>query len=214
MQIDVLHRNDLRIAAAGGAALHAEHRSQARFAQADDGLLADLVQRIAESDRGRGLALAGRRGAQGGHQNELAVGLVLQAVDVVERDLGLVVAVVLDARGGNAEAGGDFGDRLQGCALRDLNIGTHGYSQCGGGLDEAAPLRAARCRAPERSGPVAWLIAARNIARAIAVSWRHGEARNSGRQLAGRSGRFCRCAGMSPSADGPRSPWREEKLHR
>ena len=67
-------------------------------------------------------------------QDQLAVGPVLQAVDVVERDLGLVVPVVLDARGGNAEPGGDLGDGLHGRALGDLDVGTHVYSQCGGGL--------------------------------------------------------------------------------
>ena len=41
MQVDVLHRHDLRVAAAGGAALHAEHRAQRRLAQADQRLLAD-----------------------------------------------------------------------------------------------------------------------------------------------------------------------------
>ena len=92
------------IAAAGGAALHAEHRPQARLAQADHRLLADLVERIAESDRRRGLALARGRRAQGGDQNEFAVGLVLQAVDVVERDLRLVMAVILDAGGRNPQA--------------------------------------------------------------------------------------------------------------
>ena len=33
MQVDVLHRHHLRIAAAGRAALDAEHRAQGRFAQ-------------------------------------------------------------------------------------------------------------------------------------------------------------------------------------
>ena len=35
VQVDVLHRHDLRVAAAGRAALHAEHRAQRRLAQAD-----------------------------------------------------------------------------------------------------------------------------------------------------------------------------------
>ena len=133
VQIDVFHRHDLREAAAGRAALHAEHRPQARLAQADDRLLADLIERIAESDRGRGLAFAGGRRAQRRHQNQLAVGFVLQAVDEVEADLGLVMAVGFNACCRDAEAGGDLGDRLQGCALGDLDVGTHVYSQFDGG---------------------------------------------------------------------------------
>ena len=34
VEVDVLHRQDLRVAAAGGAALHAEHRTEARLADA------------------------------------------------------------------------------------------------------------------------------------------------------------------------------------
>ncbi len=41
MEIDVLHRHHLRVAAAGGAALHAEAGPEARLADADDGFLAD-----------------------------------------------------------------------------------------------------------------------------------------------------------------------------
>jgi hypothetical protein len=36
VQVDVLHRHHLRVAAAGRAALHAEHRAQRGLAQADD----------------------------------------------------------------------------------------------------------------------------------------------------------------------------------
>jgi hypothetical protein len=48
VEVDVLHRHDLRVTAAGGAALHAEHRAERRLAQADDRLLADVVQGIAQ----------------------------------------------------------------------------------------------------------------------------------------------------------------------
>ena len=43
MEIDVLHRHHLRVAAAGGAALHAEAGPEARLADADDGLLAESL---------------------------------------------------------------------------------------------------------------------------------------------------------------------------
>ena len=74
MEVDVLHRHDLRIAAAGRAALHAEARAERRLAQADAcALLADAVQPVAEADRGRGLALAGRRRVDRGDEDQLAV---------------------------------------------------------------------------------------------------------------------------------------------
>ena len=96
MQIDVLHRHDLGVAAAGGAALHAERRAERRLAQAQHRLLADVVERVGQADRRRGLALAGRRRRDRGDQDQLAVRLILQRLDVVHRHLGLVVAVGLE----------------------------------------------------------------------------------------------------------------------
>jgi hypothetical protein len=59
VQIDIGHRDDLRITAAGRTALHSETRTQARLAQADRGVPADEVHCVAETyGRGR-LALAG-----------------------------------------------------------------------------------------------------------------------------------------------------------
>ena len=78
VEVDVLHRYDLRMTATGGSALHTEHRTERRFAQADHGALADAVERIAEADRGRGLALARRRRRDRRHEHEFAVGPVAQ----------------------------------------------------------------------------------------------------------------------------------------
>ena len=95
VQVDVFHGHHLGVAAAGSAALDAEAGAEGRFAQADQGLFADPVHGVAQADRGRGLALPRRRGTDGGGQDQLAVGLVLQTVDVIQRQLGLVMAVRL-----------------------------------------------------------------------------------------------------------------------
>jgi len=129
MQVDVLHRHDLCVSAARRTAFHAEHRSQARLAQANHRLLADLVERVSESHRGRRLALARGRGTQRGDQNELAVGFVLQGLDVVERDFRLVMAVIFNACSRNPQAGGDLADGLEGGILSDPDIGTHDFSR-------------------------------------------------------------------------------------
>ena len=73
MQVHVLHRHDLRIAAAGRTALDAEIRPERGLADADDRLLADAVQAVAEADGGGGLAFAGRRRVDRGDQDQLAV---------------------------------------------------------------------------------------------------------------------------------------------
>ena len=78
-EVDVDHRHHLAVPAAGRAALDAEHRSHRRLAQRDDALLADAAQRVGQPDRGRRLALAGRRGRHRRDEHEVSVGPVLQA---------------------------------------------------------------------------------------------------------------------------------------
>ena len=148
MEVDVLHRHDLRIAAAGGAALHAEAGAERGLAQADRGALADAVQPVAEADGRRGLALARRRRADGGDEDELAVGTAVERADELGRDLRLVVAVGLEAFGRNAELRADLLDRLLRRGARDLDVALHrrhalSPSQRRGG-------RAARCLFPLR----------------------------------------------------------------
>ena len=125
MQINVFHGHYLGIAAAGGAAFHAEHRPQARLAQTNNRLLTDLVERIPETDGGCRLALARGRRAQGRDQYQLAIRFRRKAVDVVQRDLGLVMPVIFKARGGYAETRGNLANGLHGRFLGDLDIGWH-----------------------------------------------------------------------------------------
>ena len=125
VEVDVLHGHHLRHAAAGSATLHAEHGAEARLAQADDGLLADLVQCVTEADGGRRLAFAGGRGADGRDEDELAVRARGQAVDILQRDLRLVLAVLVQRVARDTEPRGDVGDRVHGGSLSNLDIGTH-----------------------------------------------------------------------------------------
>src|SRR5262245_12139951 len=126
MQVDVLHRHHLRVAAAGRAALHAEHRPEGRLAQADDRLLADVVERVPESDRRSGLAFTRRRRADRGDQDELPVLLPLERVEVLERDLGLVMTIGLEVLLGDAELlARHCGDALQFGGLCDFDVRRH-----------------------------------------------------------------------------------------
>ena len=61
VEVEVLHRDDLAVAAAGGAALDPEHRPERRLADVDRRPLADVVEALGEADRRRRLALAERR---------------------------------------------------------------------------------------------------------------------------------------------------------
>ena len=126
VQVDVGHRHDLAVAAAGRAALHAEDRAHRRLAQAGDGAASQPVQRVGEADRGGGLALAGRRRGQRGHQDQPAERPVGERGEVGQVDLRLVVAVrhqvlLLDPE----RLGGHLPDRSQRRGVRDLDVRQH-----------------------------------------------------------------------------------------
>ena len=73
VEVDVLHRHHLGVAAAGRPALLAEARPERGLAQADHRPPADGVERVAEADGGRGLALAGGGRVDRGDEDELAL---------------------------------------------------------------------------------------------------------------------------------------------
>ena len=126
MEVDVLHRQDLRVAAAGGAALDAEAGAEAGFAQGDHGFGADAVQRVAEADGGGGLALAGRGWGDAGDQDQGAVRFGIHRTDKIPLDLGLGLAVGDQGVGGDAGAGGDLGDGADCGGAGDFEVGAHG----------------------------------------------------------------------------------------
>src|SRR5262249_37050782 len=125
VQVDVLHRHHLGMAAAGGPALHAEAGAKAGLAQADDGLLADAIEAVAEADARRRLALAGRRRGDGGDQDQLAVRSVLQAFYELEGDLRLGRAVTIEMLVRNADLRSDLPDRPRLRGPGNLDIAAH-----------------------------------------------------------------------------------------
>ena len=122
MEVYVLHRHDLGVAAAGRPALDAEIGAERGLAQADGRLLADGRQPVAEPHRGRRLALTRRRRTDRRYQDQLAVGPVGEAFDEIGRDLRLVVAVRQEMFAGNAEPVADLPDRLLARGARDLDV--------------------------------------------------------------------------------------------
>ena len=112
VEVHVLHRHDLRVAAACGAALDAEHRPERRLAQAERDLLADVAEALRQRHRRRRLALACLRRRDRGDVDQLPV----RAVDASrsstdEVDLRLVAAVRLDLVGEQPGRRGDLRDR-------------------------------------------------------------------------------------------------------
>ena len=128
VEVEVLHRDDLAVAAAGRAALDPEHRPERRLADADRRLAPDRVQALGQADGRRGLALAQRRRRDRGDDDVLAArSLRLQAPDGLEGDLGLRRAVQLDLVIGQAQVTGDVDDRTRRDGAGDLQIGREGH---------------------------------------------------------------------------------------
>ena len=126
VEVDVLHGDDLSIAAAGGAALHAEHGAEGWLPQGHQGVLAQTAHPIGQAHSGGGLALSGGGGVDGGDQDQLAIGGVTLLKQAVV-DLGLVLPIKLQVF--LVHTGGlcDVRDVPHLGALGDLNISFHLY---------------------------------------------------------------------------------------
>ena len=125
VEVEVLHRHDLRHPAAGRAALDAEHRSERRLAQARDRPLADRAEPLREADQRRRLALPRLRRRHARHADQLAVRPSGEPLGDREVDLGLVPAVRLELLGLETESACDLLDRPQDRVLRDLEAALH-----------------------------------------------------------------------------------------
>ena len=108
VQIDVLHRHYLRVAAACGTALDAEHRSQRWLTQRKDSLFAYLRHRLRKSYGDSRLALTCGGGVDSGDKYQLAVGLILGLFVKALGQLCLVVTVRLKVVLAYAEVSGDL----------------------------------------------------------------------------------------------------------
>ena len=128
VEVDILHGDDLSIAAACSAALDAEDRSQRGLAESDNCLLADGAETVCQTDTGRGLALTCGGGGDRGHEDQFSVRSVCVIFEIVVIDLCLVVAVLLDILLINAQSCRNLSNLLRLRFLCNLNIGlkSHG----------------------------------------------------------------------------------------
>ena len=122
VQVDVLHGDNLSVAAAGSTALNAKHRAQGGLTQGNDDILADLLQAVSQTNIGSGLAFAGGSGVDGGNQNQLAVGLVSHVLQDVVVNLCLVLTVLLQILLVHTGGLGDLGNGLHDGFLCDFDV--------------------------------------------------------------------------------------------
>ena len=123
VEVDRLHRENLGVAAASRAALHAEARAERRFAEREAGILPDLAEALGEGDRGRGLSGAGRHAGGRRHEDQFPVGLTLR----VQVNLCLVAAVGFEFGISQTDFVSELLNRFQFDGMRDFNIRKHGY---------------------------------------------------------------------------------------
>ena len=126
VQVEVLHRHHLAVAAAGRAALDAEGRPLRRLADRRHHALAQHAQPLRQADGGRGLALAQRRRRDGRHVDVLALRPVGELLQHIQVDLGLVLAVQVQVVGAESQRRRDVEDRLQFRGLRNLQVARDG----------------------------------------------------------------------------------------
>ena len=128
VQVELLHRRALRVAAARRAALDPKRRPHRRLADARDDRLAEVrAERLRQPDRRRRLALAERRRVDPAHDDVVAVGPLAQPVVHREAELPLVQPVLeelvaLQPREFFLE---ELLDRRERHRLRHLDVGRH-----------------------------------------------------------------------------------------
>ena len=125
MEIDIVHRNDLRVSAARSAALNSENRAERGLSERDDGILADLVHSHSKTYGGRGLSLACGGGVYSGNEDKLTVRLVLCSREKIVVYFCLVFSVELKLVCLNVKLCGDLGYGKHFCFCSNLNIGLH-----------------------------------------------------------------------------------------
>jgi hypothetical protein len=148
VEVQVLHRHDLCIAASRRAALDPEHRAERRLAKAQHRLAPELPEPLRERDGRRRLPLARRRRRDRRDVDQLRVRAVREPVDHGQVDLRLVPAVWLDLVVLQAELVGDVADRAQRRGLCDLEAGGHGRAHRNpfSGSRRRRPARRRACR--------------------------------------------------------------------
>ena len=98
VQVNVFHRQHLRVAAARRAALHAEDRPKRRLANGRNRLFAELIQAFRQPDSHRCLAFACRGRRDSRHHDQLAARRIRRGQKPLQSgqaDFGLVAPVHL-----------------------------------------------------------------------------------------------------------------------
>ena len=162
VQVDLFHGQDLRLTAAGGAALAPKHRAKRRLAQCDHRLATDMVQSIAKPDRGGGFAFARGSRVDRGDQHQLAARAAGQRGKPAGRQFGDMMTIRFDRVGPQPCTLSYFSDRSQGSGAGDFDVTGHGggclLEICFAGSSLNADMNHATQSVGTESGDFRWQI--------------------------------------------------------
>ena len=125
VEVEILHRDDLRVTSTGCSALDAEDRAERRLADAGDRVLADVSQGLPQPHRRDGLALAERSGSDRGDVDVAPLRAAGEPREHLQRHLGLVLPVQLEVVDPETRLGGHVDDGPQSGGLRDFQVCLH-----------------------------------------------------------------------------------------
>ena len=125
MEIQILHRHHLRIAAAGRAALDAKAWPERGLPQGDDSLFPESGKSLPQSHGDRGLSLPGGSRVDSRHKDQPSLRILLDLLYVSFRKLRLIPAVNLQILLSDSDPLRHLRDRGKLRRLGDLNICFH-----------------------------------------------------------------------------------------
>ena len=124
MKVDILHGNDLRVAAACRTALDTENGTERGLSESNDGFFADSAETVCETYGRRGFSFACGGGGDRRNEDQLTVGLV-RFIQKRKIDFCFVLSVLLEIIVRDARDICDLGDRTKLGRLCNFNISFH-----------------------------------------------------------------------------------------
>ena len=140
MQVKLVHRNDLRVTSTSSSTLDTERRSLRRLSNASEGGFSEVSsERLGETDRGGRFTFSERSRRDTGDNDVFTVSAsrfqkslrrnakscslsMLEGVEKLKLDLGLVFAVHLEIVGGNSNLSGENVDRFGSLRFGDFDV--------------------------------------------------------------------------------------------
>ncbi len=126
VQVEVLHGDDLGVTTASSPAFDAKSRSLGWLTDASDHAAAQMgTDRLAQTNRSRGLPFAKRRGSNGSYVNIFPIRRILQTLQHLQLDFCLVIAIKFKFARQQTHFFCNLSDGFESSSLGDIDISRH-----------------------------------------------------------------------------------------